>query len=61
LTRLDEKLRRAGAPRVKWSKGAQVALLTGEKVINPGIPYVDPKGGKPWFAGGVPASMRRAK
>lgn len=60
MREMDSALERAGRPKLLWTKGPQIVIATGERVVNPGIPYVNPDNGKPWFAGGVPASMRRS-
>lgn len=56
---MNAALRAASHEKVVWAKGQQVSKLTGETLVNPGIPLV--KEGKPWYAGGVPAFMRGGK
>lgn len=39
-------------------KGVPVVDGQGRLLVNPGIPYVSPKRGKPWYAGGIPSVLR---
>lgn len=55
--RLDASLQKAGKPRLFWQKGLVFVRAGGGKPVpvdNPGVPYVNPASGKPWYAGGLP-------
>ena len=48
------------ASRPVWLFGPQVVNVPGKgrKIgYNPGVPFVNPKNGKPWTAGGRPRNM----